>query len=197
MGAVEVVHFYEHYDWQKGLYNLQKKADEVYGRHEGYSGEINCIYDFNFHTPKTPLKSEEEVDDYISNRFENIVKRSGEVIKLSQVGFCILKPEVKEYMGGIPLNSTIFRGAKEPAILLDRDGKVIKRGTLAELKVYGKELIMKFKGMRDYYIVSRSTVKVFKVTMAEKMVRSTTRQSTDGQLVLPVYRFVAYGMAPS
>ena len=77
------------------------------------------------------------------------------------------------------------------------EGIIKARGTMAELKEKGKKLVLREKFEHDYFIVSKSASKVFKVTGEGKMVKKTSRTSDATTLVLPYHKFIVYGWAAS
>lgn len=198
MGATEIMHQFEHHDYRIGIRELKKKADEVYGHQDGYSGEINSVDNFRLHRPTAPIKTNKQLLAYIENRLEKAIEtREAEVIDLGVVGYTIAKPVVNEYYGQLQMNPSLLRGLKEPALLLNERGGAIKQGTVASLKEFGKRKVMQERFEHDYYIISKNTPKVYIITGEGKLVKNTSKKNDSSQLILPIHKYVVYGLSPT
>lgn len=195
MGATSFMHRFTHHDWRMGVRELQRQAEEEYGHRQGYSGAINSCHHISLHRPNRVFRDMKDVSDYVRGRLELLDKREGEVMDLGVIGFSIARPVVHEFRGYFPYDPRLLRGRKEPAALLTVRGFPLRYGTLGQLKTYGMELVLNEKFEHDYYIVSRNTDRVYVVTGEGRMVKSTTRKSGNGVLVLPYHEWVVYGWA--
>lgn len=196
MGKVTFCHRFESHDWRQGVRELKEEAIFQYG-HNPYAGTISCCDSISLHSPRRGLTDEGEIYAYINDRLDDMYD-SGEVISLGIKGYSIAKPVIKDYYGGDIDKKTFFRGHKEPAVLIsERAHSIIKRGSVAELKEYAKNLVMKEKFEKDYFIVGKNLAVPLKITGEGKIVKRTSRKSSDKSLVLPVHDYVVYGWARS
>jgi hypothetical protein len=176
---------------------LKAEATIEYGHQDGYSGQINSCGDITLHRPSKPLKTDKQLWDYVQDRMDDMGTGVGEVIDLGIVSYSIAKPVVKEFTGRLQIDFSQYRSVKDPAILLHPNGRMIATGTLAELKEKAKRLVLQETFENDYYIVGKSTKKVYVVTGEGKMVKTTTKKSDANCKVIPYHNYVVYGWARS
>jgi hypothetical protein len=197
MGATEFSHRFNHYDYKKGIRELQQEATAMYGHNEGYSGEINCCSNFTLRTPSTPVKSEKQLWAYVEKRLDVLEKGEGEVIDLGVTEYLIAKPVVSDYHESVAVFAHVLKNLNKPAVLINERGLVISNGTLADLKKQAKLRVLKERFDCDYYIIGKTMKTVYFVTGESTTVKSTSKRSDTSQLVLPMHNYVVYGIAPS
>lgn len=196
MGRVTFIHRFESNDWKQGVRDLKKEATFEYG-HNPYAGTIACCDGISLHSPYKQLSNIKDALTYIEGRLDEI-HDTGEVISLGLKGYSIAKPVIKDYYGGDIDKRTLLRGNKEPAVLIvESTHTVVKRGTVSELKDFAKNLVLKEKFTKDYYIVGKNLSVPLRITGEGKIVKKTSRKSSGTTLVLPIHDYVVYGWARS
>lgn len=183
--------------FQSGIYPM-KEEDRVIHGDDPYSGTISTV-SFSLSSTVIGKKNDKDefLDSYVEKRLNKLGKCDGEVTKVCDYGFIICTPEIK------PINYCDFdrmyylkNMKKGPAVLLERDQsylRVVREGTLADLKKEAIQCTLHHKFTRDYYVIGKNNS--FYCGCDAKFQEKTTRKSNNKTLVLPVYKWLYYGWA--
>ena len=197
MGACDVSGKFKDYSWKRGIRQIQDDAEAYYGHQEGYSGAENCC-SFSFGGSCADM-SKKELDKFIDKRMDELYKGHGEVLKGKIVEYAIIETEIVETLFlSFDSRSYLRNMKKGPALLVKllENGypRLMKEGTVADLKKYAHRLLREDKYNYEYFIIGKT--KTYSCRGKVKYQKLTKKQTDEKHLVLPVYEFYYYGIAP-
>ena len=199
MWSQEVRHIYEHYDWKMGLNDLYRKTASKYGEPDGSSGKVHELLTVKY---VGDLSRDPHRNRLINRNLEGLGTCDGEVVILEHIGYSIARPIIKEYSERLELDPCILGETVATAVLIEVNGRngyihKVSEGSLRDMKKTAKLRIMQVKFEHDYIIIGKNIPSPLLVTGEGRRVRNTSKQSDSDCLVLPYYKFLVYGWAPS
>ena len=137
-----------------------------------------------------------ELAEYVS--LDELYKGHGEVLKGKIVEYAIIETEIVETPFLSFDSRAYLRNMKKgPALLVKLENgypRVMKEGTVADLKKYAHRLLREDKYNYEYCIIGKT--KTYSCRGKVKYQKLTKKQTDEKHLVLPVYEFYYYGIAP-